>query len=401
MFDNICNVIIQDRLNNGEILPATRAKRMEFLGNNWLQPISYKQFTNLIKGKNKYYKEMVDLTGKEDPFRKTLIIIDEIQYAPELLSYLQVHTDESQQNGEFILTGSHNFLLLEQIPQSLAGRVAIFTLLPFSIPELQTGNFLYNDWEKYALDGSYPRKWMNQIQNQDYYENYLKTYVERDVRLIKNITNLDTFQKFIKLLAGRVGQLFNQSSLGNELGLDNKTINSWLNLLEASYIAFRLQPYYKNFNKRITKSPKVYFYDTGLLSYLLGLQNSNDLNLHFAKGQIFENMIILERIKHAYNFKTHEKHYFWRDTSGLEVDLLIEQNQEFKAVEIRSGQTIQKEQFQSLLKFQTFAGNQENFLVYGGIEKQIREKLSNMSFVMIEFINIKHEFSNTHFYFRF
>ncbi len=335
------------------------------------------------------YVNLEDLSTREfaksDPkgFLKTYsknIIIDEIQYAPDLLSYLQVHTDESQQNGEFILTGSQNFLLLEQISQSLAGRVALFTLLPFSIPELQTGNFLHNDWEKYALDGSYPRKWMNQIQNQDYYENYLKTYVERDVRLIKNITNLDTFQKFIKLLAGRVGQLFNQSSLGNELGVDNKTINSWLNLLEVSYIAFRLQPYYKNFNKRITKSPKIYFFDTGLLSYLLGLQNSNDLNLHFAKGQIFENMIILERIKHAYNFKTHEKHYFWRDTSGLEVDLLIEQNQQFKAVEIKSGRTIQKEQFQSLLKFQTFAENQDNFLVYGGIEKQFREKVQIIGF---------------------
>lgn len=338
------------------------------------------------------YVNLEDLSTREfaktDPkgFLKTYsknIIIDEIQYAPELLSYLQVHTDEIQANGAYILTGSQNFLLTEQITQSLAGRVALFNLLPFSLTELQAGNFIFNDWEKYALEGSYPRKWMNEIENHSYYDNYLKTYVERDVRLIKNIMNLDTFQKFIKLLAGRVGQLFNQSSLGNELGLDNKTINSWFNLLEASFIAFRLQPYHKNFNKRLTKSPKIYFYDTGLLSYLLGIQNSNDLNLHFAKGQIFENFIILERLKHALNFKTHEKHYFWRDSSGLEVDLLIEQNQQFKAIEIKSGLTLQKSQFQSLMKFQQFAGNQENILIYGGKENQFRENLQIIGFEQI------------------
>ncbi|MCL9981501.1 MAG: ATP-binding protein [Bacteroidia bacterium] len=341
------------------------------------------------------YVNLEDLSlrefAKTDPkgFLKTYpknIIIDEIQYVPELLSYLQVHIDETQLNGEFILTGSQNFLLLEQITQSLAGRVALFNLLPFSLAELKSGNFPFQDWEKYAVEGSYPRKWMNQIQNHDFYDNYLKTYVERDVRLIKNITNLDNFQKFIKLLAGRVGQLFNQSSLSTELGVDNKTVNSWLNLLEASYIAFRLQPYYNNFNKRLTKTPKVYFYDTGLLAYLLGIQNSDELDLHFAKGQIFENLVILERLKHSFNFKTHEKHYFWRDSSGLEVDLLIEQNQTFKAIEIKSGRTVQKEQFQSLLKFQKFAGNQQNFLIYAGTEKQERENLHVIGFDQINSI---------------
>ena len=217
--------------------------------------------------------------AKSDPlgFLETYqngVIIDEIQYVPQLFSYLQVVTDERNRNGEYIITGSQNFLLMEQISQSLAGRIALFTLLPLSINELQLTNYKVTQWEDYAIGGSYPRKIIQHIESSDYYENYLKTYVERDVRLLKNITNLDLFQKFIQLLAGRVGQLFNQSSLGNELGLDNKTINAWFSLLETSFIAFKLQPYHKNFSKRIVKTPKIYFYDTGLLCYLLGIHTT-------------------------------------------------------------------------------------------------------------------------------
>lgn len=300
------------------------------------------------------------------------VILDEIQYAPDLFSYLQLHTDRSQSKGEYLITGSQHFLMSERISQSLAGRVALFNLLPFSVNELRQAHFHFESWEPYLLNGSYPRKWMAGIDAFDFYDNYMRTYVERDVRLIKNILNLDLFQKFIRLLAGRVGQLFNQSSLGNELGIDNKTINSWLNLLEASFIAFRLPPFYKNYNKRIVKTPKVYFYDTGLLAYLLGVRSLGDLDLHFAKGQLFENFILLEKLKHSWNMKTHEQFYFWRDSSGNEIDLIIESGLTLKAVEIKSSKTIQTDYFKSLNQFKKMSPQTSSFLVYGGREYQKR-----------------------------
>jgi len=240
--------------------------------------------------------------AREDPksFLETYqkgVIIDEIQYVPALFSYLQLYTDERQRNGEYIITGSQDFLMMEQISQSLAGRVALFNLLPFSLQEIKQSEYVVNSWEEYLIAGSYPRKWKQQIEPGEYYENYLRTYIERDVRLIKNITNLGLFQKFLQRLARRTGQLFNQRSLSVELGIDNKTVESWMTLLEISFIAFRLWPYYQNFNKRIVKTPKVYFYDTGLLATLLNIRTVDELNIHFAKGQLFENLVILEMLK--------------------------------------------------------------------------------------------------------
>jgi predicted AAA+ superfamily ATPase len=315
--------------------------------------------------------------AKSDPkgFLETYkngVIIDEIQYVPELFSYLQVYTDQRQINGEYLITGSQHFLLSQHISQSLAGRVALFHLLPLSLAELQQGHFIFENWEDYAISGAYPRKWINDIDPVEYYGNYLNTYIERDVRMLKNIMNLDVFQKFIKLLAGRTGQLFNQSSLGNELGLDNKTINSWMSLLEASFIAFRLSPYHTNFSKRIVKTPKVYFYDTGLLAYLLGLRTVQDVDVHFAKGQLFENFIILEKMKSTWNFKTHENYYFWRDSSGNEVDLLIEYGTKLLAVEIKSSKTIHTDFFKNLKQFSKVKPDIIPFLVYGGQEYQKR-----------------------------
>jgi predicted AAA+ superfamily ATPase len=341
------------------------------------------------------YVNLEDITlrnfAKSDPkgFMETYkdgVIIDEIQYAPQLFSYLQVFTDLRQKNGEYIITGSQNFLLLENITQSLAGRVAIFNLLPFSVGELQSGNYIFKDWEEYLLYGSFPRKWINNIDAFDFYDNYVKTYVERDVRMIKNISNLDTFQKFIQLLAGRTGQLFNQSSLGSELGLDNKTINAWLNLLEASFIAFRLKPYYNNFSKRVVKTPKIYFYDTGLLAYLLGIRTVKDLQLHFAKGQLFENFILLEKIKQTWNLNSHEKYFFWRDTTGNEVDLLIERNQDLLSVEIKSGKTIHPDFFKALNHFKKINPNAISYLVYGGNEKQKRTDCTVLGFQDLEIL---------------
>lgn len=303
---------------------------------------------------------------------KNGVIIDEIQNVPSLFSYLQVVTDERNKNGEYIITGSQNFLMMEQIAQSLAGRVAIFSLLPLSYNELKNSIHAPKTWESYALTGSYPRKIIQDISAADYYDNYIKTYIERDVRLLKNITNLDLFQKFIQLMAGRVGQLFNQSSLGNELDLDNKTINSWFSLLETSFIAFRLQPYHSNFNKRIVKTPKIYFHDTGLLTYLLGIRNENDLENHFAKGSIFENLAISELQKNALNGSTKSKFYFWRDHSQNEVDVIIESGMQLDAIEIKSGKTIRQDFFKGLDFFKSLNEKSNLHLIYGGTESQKR-----------------------------
>lgn len=302
------------------------------------------------------------------------VIIDEIQNVPSLFSYLQVVTDERSINGEYIITGSQNFLMTEQITQSLAGRVALFTLLPLSISELDATPYKVTNWENYALSGSYPRKIIQDISASDYYSNYIKTYVERDVRLLKNINNLDLFQKFILLLAGRVGQLFNQSSLGNELDLDNKTINSWFTLLETSFIAFKLKPYHSNFNKVIIKTPKIYFHDTGLLCYLLGIHNERDLELHYNRGNIFENLVIAEMNKNAINESSKSKFYFWRDKSQNEIDLLIENGSDLHALEIKSGKTINTNFFKTLDYFKMIKEDTQLHLVYGGAENQERTK---------------------------
>jgi predicted AAA+ superfamily ATPase len=302
------------------------------------------------------------------------VIIDEIQNVPSLFSYLQIVTDERNINGEYIITGSQNFLMMEQITQSLAGRVALFTLLPLSINELDATPYKVTNWENYALSGSYPRKIIQDISASDYYSNYIKTYVERDVRLLKNINNLDLFQKFILLLAGRVGQLFNQSSLGNELDLDNKTINSWFTLLETSFIAFKLKPYHSNFNKVIIKTPKIYFHDTGLLCYLLGIHNERDLELHYNRGNIFENLVIAEMNKNAINESSKSKFYFWRDKSQNEIDLLIENGSDLHALEIKSGKTINTNFFKTLDYFKMIKEDTQLHLVYGGTENQERTK---------------------------
>lgn len=304
------------------------------------------------------------------------VIIDEVQYVPQLLSYLQVYTDTRQLNGEYIITGSQNFLLSEQIAQSLAGRIAIFNLLPFSVAELESGGFSWEAWETLALGGFYPRKWMNEINPTVYYENYVRTYIERDVRFIRNIGNLDQFQKFIQLLAGRTGQLLNQSNLGNELGLDNKTIDAWISLLEVSFVAFRLQPYFKNFNKRIVKTPKVYFYDTGLLAYLFGIRSEQDLDLHYAKGQIFENLILADLVKQNWNHQLHNKHYFWRDSAGHEVDILVEQGMHLKAIEVKSSKTFHVDFMDNLKRFRTQRPETESYVVFGGTGFQTRGEVS-------------------------
>ena len=300
------------------------------------------------------------------------VIIDEVQYVPELFSYLQAVTDQRKKNGEYLLTGSQNFLLSQHIAQSLAGRVALLTLLPFSFIELSNSIYKPNSWMEYLYKGGYPRVYEQQIGPIDFYPNYLQTYIERDVRQMLNVRDLATFQKFIQLLAGRVGQLLNQNNLANELGLSNKTIESWVSVLEASFIVFRLQPYHKNFNKRLIKTPKLYFYDTGLASYLLGIRKVSDIQIHFAQGALFENMVINEFMKDALNRGERLQYYFWRDSSQREIDLIIDKGLEKNVYEVKMSQTINQDFFKTLQYYKELDAQANLNLIYGGNTDQER-----------------------------
>jgi len=300
------------------------------------------------------------------------VIIDEVQNVPELFSYIQGIVDESKKTGQYILTGSQNFLLLEKISQTLAGRIYIYHLLPFSYHELKAKykqGLLAN-----IFKGGYPRIYDKKIQPLDFFPSYTQTYLERDVRNILNVKNINKFGAFLKLCAGRIGQIFNSSNIANELGVDHKTVMSWLSILEASFIVYRLQPWYTNFNKRTIKSPKIYFYDTGLACYLLGLKNEKEIMLHFAKGALFENYIINEHLKNRWNNGLQLSSYFWRDSSGNEIDLLIDEGENIKIVEIKSGKTIKTDFFKNLNRFEKLAKDfsVKKYLIYGGEKSQKR-----------------------------
>ena len=317
---------------------------------------------------------------QEDPLRflkaysSTGVIIDEAQKLPELFSYLQGIVDESKQMGKFILTGSQNFLLLEKITQSLAGRVAVFHLLPFGLSELEQAGRTQESLDKILFTGCYPVLYDRNIEPQDYYPFYIQTYIERDVRSIKNIGNLSTFQRFIKLCAGRTGQLINFSSIGNELGINYKTVSSWISILEASFIIYLLKPHYKNFSKRLVKQTKLYFFDTGLLCSLLDIQNPIQLNSHYLRGNIFESYIVTEYIKMRYHAGLVPNAFFWRDSTGHEIDLLLEEGENFKAIEIKSGETINSDFFKGLTYFGNLSklSNENRFLIYGGLKNYRR-----------------------------
>ena len=297
-------------------------------------------------------------------------ILDEVQRVPELFSYLQQILDENTTKGQFILTGSINFLLQENISQTLAGRVGYMFLLPLSLHEL---NQPLPSTDELIHRGLYPE--LNDGEQMDaakYYSNYIRTYVERDVRLIKNIVDLYAFERFVRLCAGRTGQLLNMNSLAIETGVDNKTIASWLSVLETSFIVFRLQPYHKNYNKRIVKMPKLYFYDTGLASALLGIENKEQLSLHPFRGALFENMVVLEFLKNRFNHGKTNNLFFWRDNVGTEIDLLIEYTERLVPIEIKSGQTITDAYFKSLTTWCKITGIDTGYIIYAGNQTQKR-----------------------------
>lgn len=299
-------------------------------------------------------------------------ILDEVQRVPELLSYLQQILDEDARRGLFILSGSNNFLLLEKITQTLAGRVAYLDLLPLSIEELIALPNAVSDLHVCLLQGGYPEIWAQGIAPSDWFAAYVRTYVERDVRLIRNIENLFAFEKMLSLCAGRVGQLLNAHNLAIEVGVDLKTVQAWLGILQASYIIFLLPPYFKNFNKRIIKTPKLYFCDTGLACHLLGIRRSAELTQHPYKGPLFENFIVLEYLKARFNRGERSNLFFWRDSSGNEIDLLVQEGQSLHPVEIKSGQTIIDDFFKGFRFWEKLTGEPGGTVVYGGDQIQQR-----------------------------
>lgn len=301
------------------------------------------------------------------------IIIDEIQEAPSALSYIQGIVDEAYRPGYFIVTGSQNILMLEKVSQTLAGRIALLTLLPLTVDELRQAHLLPS-LEELLLQGCYPRVYAQAIDSADWFLHYRTTYVERDVRQIINIGNLTAFQNLLKLCAGRVGQLLNYSDLANNCGISVNTVKSWISVLEATYIIRLLQPYYKNFNKRVTKSPKLYFYDTGLLCSLLGIRDPSQLFTHPSRGALFETLIINELIKYRINEGLPPDVFFWRDSQGHEIDCIIEDGPNLTSIEIKSGLTIVGDFFAGLQAWRSITKEQHpSYLVYAG-EKAYEHK---------------------------
>jgi predicted AAA+ superfamily ATPase len=300
-------------------------------------------------------------------------IIDEVQRVPALLSWLQQLLDEDPQRGKFILTGSNNFLLLERITQTLAGRVAFVEQLPFSLSELQEIPGALADPNIAIWKGGYPPVQAEGIPPGDWYPAYLRTYVERDVRQIKNIENLLLFERMLMLCAGRIGQELNYSNLAVETGVDNKTIQSWLGILQASYIVWLLPPYFRNFNKRVVKSPKLYFVDTGLACSLLRISEPGMLVQHPYRGALFENFVLNELLKKRFNQGLRSNLYFWKEHAGKEIDVLMDEGLYQTPVEIKSGQTITADWLKGLQYWEQLNPDQRGGIVYyGGDEGQER-----------------------------
>jgi hypothetical protein len=304
---------------------------------------------------------------------KTGAIFDEIQRVPQLLSYLQgIIDDQPKKVGLFIITGSQNLLLLESISQTLAGRIAFIHLLPFSYSEIEASNYAKPSLNKLILNGGYPRLYDRKIKSVDFYPNYLLTYVERDVRQIRNIANLAMFQRFLKVCASRVGQEINYTSIGNDTGVDQKTILSWFGILEASFIAFRLQPYFNNLGKRLTQMPKLYFYDTGLCCSLLELETESHVNTHPLRGALFENLIILELLKARFNNGQRSNLFFWRDRTGNEIDVLIDQSAQVIPLEIKSAATFNSDFVKGINYWKKINPQvKKSFVVYTGKSSQL------------------------------
>lgn len=300
-------------------------------------------------------------------------VFDEVQRTPELLSYLQGMVDEDPTPGRFILTGSQHFLMMRDVSQSLAGRTAILTLLPLSLPEIEPehGRLSVNSL---LQRGFYPRLYNQPIEPYSMLRDYFQTYVERDVRSLLRVQDLHTFETFVRLCAGRVGQLLNLTSLANDAGVSPTTARDWISLLETSFVVFRMNPYHSNISKRLIKSPKLYFYDVGLAAYLCGIEEERHLETHPLRGQFFENLVVADLLKRRFNSGRDNRLCFYRDSTGNEVDLLYPIGPNFLPIEIKAGRTISAEHFKGLKKFGEVRTDNGpvGMVVYGGEEVQQR-----------------------------
>jgi uncharacterized protein len=303
------------------------------------------------------------------------VILDEIQRVPDLFSYLQVHVDNQKDNGQFILTGSQHFLMMQSITQTLAGRIGLFNLYPFSYEELNKEGVQEPDILAQILKGGYPRLYDQKVSPSLWLSSYIQTYLDRDVSLLSQIENISAFEKFVHLIAGRTGQLLNLSSLGSEAGVTHNTIKSWISLLKTSGIVFLFQPYYANISKRLNKTAKLYFIDSGLVCYLLGINTKEQLRTHPLYGFLFETFIVSEFLKFYANKGINQDLFFWRDQQGTEADIVIAQGNNMNLYEIKSAQTIASDVFAKLKMIQkTIPQESKLNLIYGGDDTQSRTK---------------------------
>jgi hypothetical protein len=302
-------------------------------------------------------------------------ILDEVQRCPGLFSYLQGVVDERKRMGEFILTGSQQFGLMSNIAQSLAGRVGLLQLLPFSLAELKDGGLLPATLDTALLQGSYPPLYARPVAPADWFPNYVSTYLERDVRQLLVVRDLSLFQRFLKMCAARSGQLLNLSALAADCGISHVTAREWMTVLEASYIVYLLRPYHRNFGKRLVKMPKLYFLDTGLMAYLLGIRDAESLATHASRGMLFETLVVSEWVKRQFNAGQVAELYFWRDSAGHEVDLLVPNGSLLQPVEIKSGSTFSSDWTAALRKLSAIFGDAalQPGIVYGGEGQYERE----------------------------
>lgn len=295
-------------------------------------------------------------------------VLDEVQRCPEILSYLQTRVDADGRMGLFILTGSQQFGLLSGISQSLAGRTAFLELLPFSTEELARSGMLPQTLDEMLVKGCYPPLYDRKVTPRAWFGAYVTAYIERDVRQVLKVQELDTFQRFVRLCAGRTGQLLNLSSLAADCGITHNTAKSWISVLEASYILFLLRPHHANFNKRLIKTPKLYFHDAGLACWLLGIQTPQQMESHPLRGSIFETLVVAELMKTRLNSGERPEMYFWRDSNGVEVDIILERDLELLPIEIKSGLTVARDAFGGLEKWLALSGSLagQPSLIYGG-----------------------------------
>lgn len=298
-------------------------------------------------------------------------ILDEVQRAPHLFSYLQTHVDANLRPGMFVLTGSQQFGLLAGISQSLAGRVGMVQLLPLGIGELADASLVPGTLDEMLFTGGYPALHDRNLLPGDWFAGYVATYVERDVRQLINVRDLSAFQRFLRMCAARTGQLLNLSSLAADCGITHNTAAAWISVLEASYIIHLLRPHHRNFNKRLVKSPKLYFCDAGLAAWLLGIHKPEDMAFHAQRGNLFETLMVTEFLKQRWNDGRPSNLYFWRDSRGLEVDLLLEEGERLMPLEIKSGTTVAADFTDNLKKWARLSGNPEqaSWLIYGGDQR--------------------------------